>query len=103
MWRARERLYHGGMMWSMILILILLIPLLAVVLDSKLGQALARRVEGGVADDARLRALEAEVERLGADLARVQEQSEFLTRLLEERPGDGSRSGSLPPGTPSGD
>lgn len=91
------------MMWSLIIILVLLIPLLAVVLDSKLGQALARRVEGGVVDDARLRALEAEVERLGSDLERVQEQSEFLTRLLEERAHDDQPSESLPPGTPPGD
>lgn len=103
MWRRCVDLYHGDMMWSIIVILVLLIPLLAVVLDSRLGQALARRVEGGVADDARLRALETEVERLGTAVDRIQEQSEFLTRLLEERPVDGSSPGSLPPGDPSGD
>lgn len=103
MWRGYQAVYHGDMMLSLIIILVLLIPLLAVVLDSKLGQALARRVEGGVADDARLRALEAEVERLGAAVDRIQEQSEFLTRLLEERTEDRPPSGSLPPGDASGD
>lgn len=83
-------------MWTLIIILVLLIPLAAVVLDSRLGQALARRVEGGTPDDARLRALEGEVERLSSELERVQEQAEFLTRLLEDRDADRSRPGSLP-------
>ncbi len=85
-------------MWALIIFLVLLIPLSAVVLDSRLGQALARRVEGGAPDSARLRALEAEVERLSADLERISEQSDFLTRLLEERTQSGPRAGgSLPP------
>ena len=84
-------------MWSVVFILVLLIPLLAVVLDSRLGQALARRIEGGAPDDARLRALEAEVERLSADVERVREQAEFVTRLLEERPAGGPET-TLPPG-----
>lgn len=73
-------------MVSLIIILVLLIPLAAVVLDSRLGQALARRVEGGAPDEARLRALESEVDRLGREVERIQEESQFLTRLLEERP-----------------
>ena len=74
-------------MWTLIIILVLLIPLVAVVLDSRLGQALARRVEGASPDNARLRALEAEVDRLSSELERVQEHAEFVTRLLEERAG----------------
>ncbi len=84
-------------MWSIIIILVLLIPLFAVVLDSRLGQALARRVEGGAPDDARLRAVETEVEQLARELERLHEQSEFLTKLLEERPDQGAGP-SLPPG-----
>ena len=87
-------------MWSVILILVLLIPLAAVVLDSRLGQALARRVEGGAPDDARLRALEAEVERLSRELERVQEQSDFVARLLDERATGSRRVG---PGDSPGD
>lgn len=87
-------------MWSIFLILVLLIPLAAVVLDSKLGQALARRIEGGAPDSARLRALESEVERLSAELERVQEESQFVARLLEERTGQGNES--LPPGDHTG-
>lgn len=87
-------------MWSVFLILVLLIPLAAVVLDSRLGQALARRIERGSPDDARLRALESEVERLAAAVDRVEEQTDFMTRLLDERtqsPGERG-SGELPPG-----
>lgn len=80
------------MMWSVFLILVLLIPLIAVILDSRLGRALARRIESGSRDDqARVAALEAEVERLGRQMERLREQTEFVSRLLEERtdaPGD---------------
>jgi cell division protein FtsB len=72
------------MMWF-VFVLVLLIPLLAVVLDSQLGRALARRVEEGGTGSERLAALEAEVERLGRELERLQEQTEFVDRLLEER------------------
>lgn len=85
-------------MWSIIIVLVILIPLLAVVLDSRLGQALARRVEGGTPDNARLRALEAEVERLSADVERIADQSDFLTRLLAERTEDRPSSTPLTPG-----
>lgn len=88
------------MMWSVFLILVLLIPLMAVILDSRLGRALASRIEGGSPDNARLAALESEVDRLSAELERLQEQTEFVTRLLEERtdpdPGERGRR-SLPP------
>ena len=84
------------MIWSVVLILVLLIPLAAVVLDSRLGKALANRIEGGSPDNARLAALEAEVDRLSTELERVQEETEFVTRLLEER-AQGSDGPSLPP------
>ncbi|MDX1674733.1 MAG: hypothetical protein R3314_08070 [Longimicrobiales bacterium] len=83
------------MMWSIFLILVLLIPLTAVILDSRLGRALARRIEGGGPDHARLQALEAEVDRLSQELERLREQTEFVSRLLEERPG-GADARSLP-------
>lgn len=76
------------MMWSVFLIIVLLIPLIAVILDSRLGRALASRIEGGTPDNARLAALEAEVDRLSSQLEQLQEQTEFVTRLLEERTGD---------------
>lgn len=85
------------MMWSVFLILVLLIPLMAVILDSRLGRALASRIEGGSPDNARLQALENEMDRLGAELERLQEQTEFVTHLLEER------TGGTPPALPPED
>ncbi len=89
------------MMWSVFLILVLLIPLTAVILDSRLGRALARRIEGGVEDETRIAALESEVDRLGRQLEQLQEQTEFVARLLEERTED--PPGTLPPGDGTGD
>lgn len=89
------------MMWSIFLIIVLLIPLTAVILDSRLGRALARRIEGGSPDNARLAALEAEVERLAKEMERLQEQTEFVTRLLEKRT-RGPEASPLPPGDDGG-
>ena len=82
-----------------VFILILLIPILAIFLDSDLGKALARRLErrevrdGRGADDKRLAYLESEVERLSADVERLDEESRFLNRLLEERSDAGALGG----------
>jgi hypothetical protein len=72
------------MMW-LVFVLVLLIPLLAVILDSHLGRALARRIEDGGPGADRLAALETEVERLTREVERLSEQTEFVDRLLEER------------------
>lgn len=88
-------------MWQIILFLVLLIPILAIVLDSQVGRALASRLESrslGQPDDLtgqRLGYLEGEVERLSQELARLEEESQFLHQLLDERPGG---KGALPPG-----
>jgi hypothetical protein len=88
-------------MWFFIIILVLMIPLLAVVLDSQLGRALAARLERDnlprpdSALGSRVEALEAEVDRLNSTVAQVQEDSQFTRRLLESRPAEGSQ---LPPG-----
>lgn len=85
-------LYLEAMFWIVILVLVVLIPMVSIVLDSALGQALARRLEkGGDAEGARmlrerLSALEGEVERLSGDLDRLNEESRFLQQLLAERP-----------------
>lgn len=77
-------------MWGLIFILALMIPLIAVVLDSQLGRALAARLERdrAPAEDGlgeRLAALEGEVDRLSRDLQRLGEETEFLHRLLESK------------------
>lgn len=78
-------------MWSIIVLLVLFIPILAIVLDSQLGRALASRLERGQLGGAegvtaeRLAYLENEVERLSGELMRLEEESRFVTRLLTER------------------
>lgn len=79
------------MYWFILVALMLMIPLVAAVLDSPLGRALAARVErrglnGEEGLGRRIAALEAETERLTAEVQRLQEESEFLRRLLEEKP-----------------
>ena len=89
------------MFWQIILFLALLIPILAIVLDSQVGRALASRLERrGLErpDDLmgeRMGYLEGEVERLSQESGRLEEESRFLHQLLDERPGG---AGALPPG-----
>ncbi len=87
------------MIWALIVVLALMIPLIAVILDSQLGRALAGRLERGQPVDEsllapRLQALEGEVERLSKEVQQLQEQGEFLSRLLEGK----TTAGQLPPG-----
>jgi hypothetical protein len=81
-----------------VLLVALLIPLIAVILDSQVGRALAARLEGRGGDDSpserRLTALEAELDRISRELQRLDEESAFVRRLLEER----SEERTLPPG-----
>lgn len=88
----------------LVIVLALMIPLLAVVLDSQLGRTLAARLEKpqGALDsgaEPRLAALESELERLTQDVRRLEEESRFVQQLLEARPEGGP---ALPPGE-SGD
>lgn len=88
-------------MWQFVVILALMIPLIAVLLDSHLGRAIASRLDPGnqrTVDDGsnrRLVALEAEIERLNAEVQRLDEETTFLHRLLENKP---TKPGELPPG-----
>lgn len=83
-----------------IAVIVLMIPILAIVLDSDLGKALARRLERGISRGGsehvheRLVYLESELERLGKDVERLEEEGQFLQKLLGER----SDAGALPPG-----
>lgn len=76
----------------MVLVL-LMIPILAIVLDSQLGQALANRLTmdesagaGPLAD--RVDELEAEVKYLGESLESLREESSFVRALIEAAPED---------------
>ena len=90
---------------QLILILVVLIPLLAIVLDSQVGRALASRLERRGLDgpqdltSERIAYLEGEVERLTSEIGRIDEESQFLHKLLAERPVE--EGAALPPGDDS--
>lgn len=79
---------------GVILLLVLLVPLLGLVIDSPIGRAIARRIEGPprepAPDLAELRrkvdALEGEVEDLQRTVESLRDDQAFLQRLLEEPP-----------------
>lgn len=95
------------MFWQLIFLLVLLIPILAIVLDSQLGRALASRLERrglGAPDDLmaeRVAFLEGELDRLSGEVSRLEDESQFLHRLLVERTG-GAEGGALPEGEQRG-
>jgi hypothetical protein len=82
-----------------VLLVALMIPLIAVILDSQVGRALAARLEGGRGSDSlserRLAALEGEIDRITRELQRLDEESAFLHNLLEQKRPEGRE---LPPG-----
>ncbi len=88
---------------ELVVVLALLIPILAIVLDSQVGRALASRMERrGFSEQQdlaaeRLAYLESEVERLGKEIGRLDEESQFLQKLLTERSSAGEEA-ALPPG-----
>jgi hypothetical protein len=85
---------------ALILIIALLIPIIGIVIDSPIGRALARRLEGpqqippALSDLAKkVELLEAEVDDLARSVQTLQDENAFLQRLLE----DPSQRASLPP------
>jgi hypothetical protein len=84
-------------LFLLVLMVALMIPLVAVILDSQVGRALAARLEGRAPDslaERRLATLENEVDRLGREMMRLEEESRFLHKLLEQKPAPEA----LPPG-----
>jgi hypothetical protein len=76
---------------ALFLLVALLIPILGIVVDSPIGRALARRLEGpqaippDVAELAkRVELLEAEVDDLNRSLQTLQDENAFLQRLLAD-------------------
>ena len=85
---------------GLVLLIVLLIPIFAILTDSPLGRAAARRLEGShvtppeVSDLARrVEVLESEVEDLTGRLEQLTDEHQFLQRLLED---GGQRPPSLP-------
>ena len=85
---------------ALILIVALLIPIMGIVVDSPIGRAIARRLEGpqatppGLAELAKkIELLEADVDDLSRSVQTLQDENAFLQRLLAN---PSSRS-TLPP------
>jgi hypothetical protein len=85
---------------ALILLVALLIPIMGIVVDSPIGRALARRLEGpqqappDVLDLAKkVELLEAEIDDLARSVQTLQDENAFLQRLLE----DPSQRATLPP------
>ena len=91
--------------FMVVLGLIILIPVLAIVIDSPLSEALARRIGNGettTAQSARLDAVEQELQYLSQTVEGIREETAFVRALVE---GDGTPrtlSGGDPAG-PGGD
>jgi hypothetical protein len=70
-----------------ILLAVLAVVLVVMVADSPIGRALAARLEGrtDTLSDRRLAALEGEVDRLGREVQRLDDESAFLHKLLDEK------------------
>ncbi len=84
---------------ALILLVALLIPIMGIVVDSPIGRALARRLEGprevppGLEDLAKkVDLLEAEVDDLTRSVQALQDENTFLQRLLA----DSSSRSTLP-------
>jgi hypothetical protein len=82
-------------MWivGLILLIALLIPIMGIIIDSPIGRALARRLEGPEQITPELSALakkvdllEAEVDDLTRSVETLREDNAFLTRLIEDAP-----------------
>ncbi len=89
-----------GLHWAVIIGLVLMIPILAIVLDSSVGQAWAKRIARGEKDgtspetEARVQELQAEVKYLTESMESLRDETEFVRRLIEGTDeGDTSRLG----------
>jgi hypothetical protein len=88
------------MLWIALIVIAFMIPeILSTVLDSRLGRALAARIEDrrlGAGEDVvvdRVRYLESEMDRMASEVQRLREEGEFLQRLLTERAPDDPTGG----------
>lgn len=93
-------------MWlvGLILLFALLIPIMGIIIDSPIGRALARRLEGpeqttpALAELARkVDLLESEVDDLTRSVETLKEDNAFLTQLIEDAP---ARRELPPPSSP---
>lgn len=87
---------------GILILAVLLVPILAILIDSPIGRALAHRLEGQVEAAPpplmelakKVQLLEAEIDDLHRSVEGLQEENQFMQKLL----GDGGRRPTLPPG-----
>ena len=86
---------------ALILLVALLIPIMGIVVDSPIGRALARRLEGpqqappALSELAKkVELMEAEIDDLARSVQTLQDENAFLQRLLEDT---AQRRPTLPP------
>ena len=91
------------MLWMILVIAILFVPIMAILIDSPIGRALARRLEGQseaapppLVDLAKkVELLESEIDDLHRSVEALQEENQFMQKLLQDAP----RRGELPKGS----
>ena len=94
-WRGGPQVYRIRSMWvlAVILIVALLIPVAAILVDSPLGKSVARRMEGRVDGgptpevrdmQRKVELMETEIEDLNRSVAGMKEELQFMQRLLED-------------------
>ncbi len=89
------------MIFGILIIAVLLVPIIAILMESPIGRALARRLEGPVEAAPppvielakKMQLLEGELDDLRNAVEALQEENQFLQKLLE----DGGRRQALPP------
>jgi hypothetical protein len=93
------------MTWLVIIVLALVLPeVLSIVLESRLGRALAARVEARTGEETRdsvmerVRYLEGEVDRLSEEARRLSEQNDFLQKVLSDPDRRDEKGSRLSPG-----
>jgi hypothetical protein len=93
---------------GLVLLVALLIPIVGILVDSPIGRALARRLEGHPAEpppaladlQRKVELLETEVEDLTRAVDALREEHEFVQRLLEDSPNRQALRAPLPPVPP---
>ena len=78
---------------GILVLLALMIPIVAIVIDSPVGRALARRLEGPSRVPPEIESLakkveilETEVDELGRSVESLREENQFLQKLIEDAP-----------------
>ncbi len=90
------------MIWAFVIVLVLLIPILAIVIDSQVGQALANRISRSVPEGAedlasRIESLEADIRYLSESFESLHDETEFVRSLLEAPAPESDSMGALEP------